>query len=88
MFVYRNANTGDDVEYEARSARLDHLPNWQLVSGPPASEEGAPALVKPKASESKDVWARYIVATTDLSEAEANDLTKAELMKLAAPASE
>lgn len=46
-----------------------------------SSEDTAP--VKPKAADSKDTWIAYTVATTDLSEAEAADLTKTELQELA-----
>ncbi|GAA0972714.1 hypothetical protein Q7689_00330 [Nocardiopsis tropica] len=38
---------------------------------------------KPKQADSKDTWVAYVVATTDLTEAEAADLTKAELQELA-----
>ena len=37
---------------------------------------------KPKQADSKDKWVAYVVATTDLTEAEAADLTKAELQEL------
>ncbi|WP_267244354.1 hypothetical protein [Streptomyces sp. PR69] len=37
MFVYRNSNTGDQVEYEHRSPRLDMLPNWALLDNPEES---------------------------------------------------
>ncbi|HEX5561801.1 MAG TPA: hypothetical protein VFX52_09170 [Nocardioidaceae bacterium] len=39
MFVYRNNNTGDVVRYEHRSARLDMLPNWELLEQPEAPAE-------------------------------------------------
>ncbi|HEY3683464.1 MAG TPA: hypothetical protein VGL93_10515 [Streptosporangiaceae bacterium] len=39
--VYRNENTGDEVERAERSARLDHLPNWHLI-GQSGSDEDAP----------------------------------------------
>ncbi|KOX10137.1 hypothetical protein ADL05_26020 [Nocardiopsis sp. NRRL B-16309] len=51
-----------------------------------ASEERVPEQdgpVKPKAADNKDTWVAYTVATTDLSEAEAGDLTKTELQELA-----
>ena len=38
---------------------------------------------KPKQADKREVWVAYIVATTDLTEAEANDLTKTELQELA-----
>ncbi|GAA1454141.1 hypothetical protein [Nocardiopsis tropica] len=37
---------------------------------------------KPKQADSKAVWVKYVVATTDLTEAEAEDLTKDELIEL------
>ncbi|MCD7440240.1 hypothetical protein K4B79_18675 [Streptomyces lincolnensis] len=42
MFVYRNNNTGDVVEYPYRSARLEMLPNWETLQEPEA--ESAQAL--------------------------------------------
>jgi len=90
MFVYRNRNTNDEVSYEARSPRLDHLLNWELTSQPDASSEPIGSKTKagqvpekPKQSDDKATWAAYIASTTDLSEAEAGDLTKAELIALA-----
>lgn len=47
-----------------------------------ASSDGD-APTKPKAADNKDTWVAYIVATTDLTEAEAADLTKTELQELA-----
>ena len=44
------------------------------------SEGTAPA--KPKQADSKAVWVEYVVATTDLTEAEASDLKKDELQEL------
>lgn len=83
MFVYRNANNGDEVAYPRRRARLDRLPNWELTSAPAESPVAGPVLKRPGKAESKAVWAGYIAATTDLSAAEAADLTKAELVALA-----
>lgn len=39
MYRYRNENTGDVVERPDRSARLDALPNWELVDQPAAESE-------------------------------------------------
>jgi len=102
VYVYRNRNTGDEVGCEHRSARLDNLPNWDLVSSPAdpppvAGPDRGPVVEdvvstpnaltarpeRPKQSVPKDDWIAYIAQTTDLSEAEAADLTKAELMALA-----
>lgn len=33
-FTYRNLNTGEEVSYRVRSARLDNLPNWVLTAIP------------------------------------------------------
>ncbi|WP_435110169.1 hypothetical protein [Nocardiopsis synnemataformans] len=41
------------------------------------------APVKPKQSDDKATWVAYIASATDLTEAEANDLKKAELIELA-----
>lgn len=61
MYVYRNTNTGDEVTRDERSVRLDHLPNWSLVSEPDPVEEktgdGPPAR-----NASTDVWRAYAVA--------------------------
>ncbi len=42
MFVYRNKNTGDVVEREHRSARLEMLPNWETLQEPEARTEPGP----------------------------------------------
>ncbi|MFE9921565.1 hypothetical protein ACFYQA_08280 [Streptomyces sp. NPDC005774] len=52
MFVYRNNNTGDVVRYEYRSARLDMLPNWELLQEPeapagPEPQDPGPATQEP-----------------------------------------
>ncbi|WP_433701777.1 hypothetical protein [Nocardiopsis sp. CA-288880] len=44
------------------------------------SEDSTPD--KPKQADSKAVWVKYVVATTDLTEAEAADLKKDELIEL------
>lgn len=47
-YVYRNRDTGQVVEYEQRSARLDHLAHrWELVGEPEPEPEPEP--VKPRA---------------------------------------
>ena len=47
MYRYRNANTGDEVEYAHRNARLEMLPNWSRIPAETAPEpeqyEAAPA---------------------------------------------
>lgn len=48
-----------------------------------SSEEQAPEPKRPGANDPKAMWVRYAVLATGLSEAEANDLTKAELQELA-----
>jgi len=47
-----------------------------------ASETPTVTPAKPKQADKREVWAAYIVATTDLTEAEATDLTKPELIEL------
>ncbi|MBP5930189.1 hypothetical protein F3K39_19175 [Streptomyces sp. LBUM 1479] len=48
MFVYRNRNTGDVVRYEYRSARLDMLPNWELLEEPTATVEAPEVSTGPE----------------------------------------
>lgn len=48
-----------------------------------AESEASEVPAKPKSGDPKDAWVAYVVATTDLSEAEAADLTKTELQELA-----
>ncbi|QVJ03057.1 hypothetical protein KGD82_13565 [Nocardiopsis eucommiae] len=49
----------------------------------PEKTEASEGPAKPKSGDPKDAWVAYVVATTDLSEAEAADLTKTELQELA-----
>jgi hypothetical protein len=72
---YRNRNSDQEVSLEQRSARLDHLPNWVLVSQPPevpasgpetedgASRDGDAGPVeppkRPARSAGKAKWATY-----------------------------
>lgn len=51
MFVYRNSNTGDVVEYEHRSARLEILPNWETLQDPETEQEPPHAPPDPEAPE-------------------------------------
>ncbi|WP_432041417.1 hypothetical protein [Streptomyces cadmiisoli] len=41
-FAYRNENTGDVVEYDYRSPRLEMLPNWVTLQEPEADEPQEP----------------------------------------------
>jgi len=51
---------------------------------PQRAEEGQDEpLAKPKQADPKEAWVAYIAATTDLSEAEAADLKKDDLIALA-----
>jgi hypothetical protein len=52
-------------------------PGAEPETGPEAEPE------RPAQSAAKEVWVAYIAQTTDLSEAEAADLTKADLIGLA-----
>lgn len=84
MFTYRNSNTGQVVQRREHSARLDRLANWVLVDAPePAGERAPSAPERPGKGDAKPVWVAYVAATSDLSEAEAGDMTKAELQELA-----
>ncbi|WP_435107348.1 hypothetical protein [Nocardiopsis synnemataformans] len=51
---------------------------------PKAAPETETGAERPAQSAAKEVWVAYIARTTDLSEAEAADLTKADLIALAA----
>jgi len=91
MFVYRNKNTGDVVRYEYRSARLDMLPNWELLEEPqpeepPGGDDGdGPGASKPPArSASKADWQAYArPRAQDSDEAAAIEkLTRDELVAL------
>lgn len=42
-YTYRNKNTEQEVEYEQRNTRLDHLPNWELVGQPEPADGGGRA---------------------------------------------
>lgn len=50
-------------------------------AGGQASASSAP--VRPADADRKAAWVAYVAATSDLSEAEANDMTKSELIALA-----
>lgn len=73
MFVYRNANTGDEVERAERSPRLDALPNWTLIAEPEPAEQTPPPVpartpmgpddpAPPARNGSTEVWRAYAVA--------------------------
>lgn len=49
----------------------------------PETNQDADEPKKPGVNDPKAMWERYIAMTTDLSEAEAHDLKKAELIELA-----
>jgi hypothetical protein len=51
MFVYRNKNTGDVVEYPYRSNRLEMLPNWETLQEPETdSPQDPPTPTEPLAA--------------------------------------
>jgi hypothetical protein len=66
--------------FRRRGYTLTEVREEQLEQ--PAETQGEPPA-RPKPVDSKDKWVAYTVATTDLTEAEAADLTKAELQELA-----
>jgi hypothetical protein len=83
MYVYRNHNTGDRVELAKRSARLDHLQNWELIAEPDTSGAPGPAGVPepgklPAKSASKKEWVTYAVGQS-MDPEEAEKLTRDEL---------
>ena len=49
----------------------------------PHEDTGSPQVERPAKADPKAAWVAYVVASTDLSDAEAADLTKAELIELA-----
>lgn len=93
-YRYRNANTGDEVEYPQPNARLEMLPNWsripvaetppELADEPeqPDEQPAQAAVGRPPASEPKAAWVEYATSRAkDSGEAaEIATLTKAELI--------
>ncbi|MFE6284353.1 hypothetical protein [Streptomyces sp. NPDC057877] len=53
-FVYRNENTGDVVEYDYRSPRLEMLPNWVTLQDPEAEAEPEPPHASPASETSQE----------------------------------
>ncbi|MFM9675775.1 hypothetical protein [Streptomyces brasiliscabiei] len=95
VFRYRNSNTGDEVEYRHRNARLEMLPNWSRVAAPepvktpepkspepPAQEPPSSPPEEPTARDSKATWIEYATSRAQDSDeaAEIAALTKAELI--------
>ena len=86
MFV-RNGEALGSVRAEPR---VDPEPPETVADEPVTDSEPAPEPVlveKPKPYDSKAEWVAYVVATTvdsesPVSEADADDLTKAELIEL------
>ncbi|MBE4783913.1 hypothetical protein [Streptomyces caniscabiei] len=95
-YRYRNANTGDEVEYRHRNARLEMLPNWSRVAAPQPVKAPEPKTpeppaqdppsssppAEPSARDSKAAWVEYATSRAqDSDEAAAiAALTKAELI--------
>lgn len=87
LYVYRNANTGQQVERAERWPRLDALPNWELVSSPSPSapveqdeqgeQQGDPPAM-PARNASTAAWRAYAVAR-GMPEAEAAARTRDDL---------
>jgi len=72
VYRYRNRNTGQQVERAERSVRLDHLPNWELISAP---------VERPARRASTEAWRAYAVARGMTSD-EAAAHTRDELVAL------
>lgn len=55
VYRYRNSNTGDEVEYKHRNARLEMLPNWSRVAAPePVKKPEAPQDPPPASAPTGD----------------------------------
>lgn len=84
VYSYRNANTGDEVEYEQPNARLEMLPNWTRIAAPePTSEPTTQSTIgRPPVSEPKAAWVEYATSLAQDSDeaAEILTLTKADLI--------
>ncbi|ASU81410.1 hypothetical protein CDO52_00205 [Nocardiopsis gilva YIM 90087] len=77
---YRNTRTGTVIHVSHTQARTLGS-DWAttLVSNPPEPAEPQ----RPANADAKAAWVAYIAATTDLTETEAAELTKAGLIDLA-----
>ncbi|MFC7880483.1 hypothetical protein ACFUVV_01145 [Streptomyces sp. NPDC057376] len=85
MPTYKNSNTGDIVEYEQPSPRLEMLPNWHRLDGAEPEEPQEPPaepVERPAKAASKGDWQAYARSRAqDEEEAAAIDsLTKDELI--------
>ncbi|MFE6103189.1 hypothetical protein ACFVQ4_24975 [Streptomyces laurentii] len=85
MPQYRNKNTGDVVEYEQPSPRLEALENWTRLAPEPEQPISPPAdpAERPARNAPKDAWQAYArTRAQDSDEAAAIDgLTKDQLIE-------
>ncbi|MGW6481316.1 hypothetical protein ACWGDS_26045 [Streptomyces sp. NPDC055059] len=84
MPKYRNNNTGDEVEYDHPSPRLEMLPNWErLDAESEAEQDPAPEVERPNKSAPKAEWQAYArTRAQDSAEADEIDtLTKEQLVE-------
>lgn len=83
-YRYRNANTGDEVEYQHPDARLEMLPNWSRIAAPEPVQAPEPVtpVGRPAHQDPKSAWLAYAnsVAADDAERAEIAAMTKAELI--------
>ncbi|WP_424533637.1 hypothetical protein ACOZ38_25210 [Sphaerisporangium viridialbum] len=82
-FVYRNANTGQEVPLDERDPCLDQLDNWRIISGPADETATGPAdagPARPSEHDNKAAWINYAVAN-GMSEHDAKALSKAALVE-------
>lgn len=88
MPKYKNSNTGDVVEYQHPSPRLEMLPNWTRLDedqpGPEAPQAPSTAPVeRPAKNANKDAWLAYARTRAKDSDeaAEVEGLTKEQLIE-------
>jgi hypothetical protein len=78
MPKYQNSNTGDIVEYNRPSPRLEMLPNWTRLD----PELSVDPVERPTRGASKDAWQAYARTQVDVGEEAAIDgLTKEQLIE-------
>ncbi|MFF0770974.1 hypothetical protein ACFYUK_18965 [Nonomuraea wenchangensis] len=85
MYVYRNSNNGGIFESPQRSARLEALPNWLLISAPdeqPAGPVATPTArpSRPLDTDNRAAWVAYAISR-GMPAKDARALSKASLVK-------
>lgn len=72
-YKYRNRNTGDEVEYDQPSIRLDNLPNWDRIGAP--SVQGENPEVYPVADPETEVKEAEPLKRAEVPDSEDRGLT-------------